>query len=65
MDDGDDHNFSKPLAEEYIEQADATLRQIEDALISKDPLTVQLEVLSSKGHFLKGAFRGLPRDVCS
>ena len=29
MDDDDQHNFSKPLAQEYIEQADDTLQQID------------------------------------
>lgn len=55
MDDDDEHGFSKPLAEEYIEQADSTLRLIDDSLAGTDSREAQLEMLSSRGHFLKGA----------
>ena len=70
MDDDDDHNFSRPLVEEYIEQAGETLRKIDENLcvLMLDVLAAdlgradpamssasRLEFLSGRGHFLKGA----------
>ena len=70
MDDDDDHNFSRPLVEEYIEQAGETLRKIDENLcvLTLDVLAAdlgradpamssasRLEFLSGRGHFLKGA----------
>jgi len=67
MDDDEEHSFSKPLVQEYLEQADATLEEMEQKVKdgqSKD----NLEWLSGKGHFLKGSSAALGaiqvRDSC-
>jgi len=69
MDDDDEHNFSKPLAIEYIEQADETLQQIDKNLLDSSQSDIQqLEFLSGRGHFLKGSSAALGlvkvRDSC-
>jgi len=69
MDDDDEHGFSKPLAKEYIDQADVTLKQIDRHLLdSSKSVTDQLEYLSGRGHFLKGSSAALGlvkvRDSC-
>ncbi|BGP27738.1 Phosphorelay intermediate protein [Rhodotorula toruloides] len=54
IDDDDTHEFSKTLAFDYINQAEATFVEIEEALEKKD-----LDALSRKGHFLKGSSAAL------
>lgn len=54
IDDDDDREFSKGLAYDYIQQADTTIDQIKEALETRD-----LEVLSARGHFLKGSSAAL------
>ncbi|BGP35476.1 Phosphorelay intermediate protein [Rhodotorula toruloides] len=54
IDDDDTHEFSKTLAFDYINQAEATFVEIEEALSKKD-----LDALSRKGHFLKGSSAAL------
>ncbi|KWU45582.1 histidine-phosphotransfer domain, HPT domain-containing protein [Rhodotorula sp. JG-1b] len=54
IDDDDDREFSKSLAYDYIQQADTTIDQIKEALETRD-----LEVLSARGHFLKGSSAAL------
>ncbi|BGP43486.1 Phosphorelay intermediate protein [Rhodotorula kratochvilovae] len=54
IDDDEEHEFSKTLAFDYITQAEATFKEIEEALTSKD-----LDALSRKGHFLKGSSAAL------
>ncbi|WVQ77080.1 hypothetical protein IAR50_006763 [Cryptococcus sp. DSM 104548] len=58
-DDGDDdseekHSFSKGIVWGYFEQAEATFKDMEEALAAKD-----LDKLSSLGHFLKGSSAAL------
>jgi len=69
MDDDGQHNFSKPLAQEYIEQADETLQEIDKYLLDTSKSDQeQLEFLSGRGHFLKGSSAALGllkvRDSC-
>ncbi|GAA5868447.1 hypothetical protein JCM3774_005383 [Rhodotorula dairenensis] len=54
IDDDDEREFSKGLAYDYIQQADTTIDQIKEALGTSD-----LEVLSARGHFLKGSSAAL------
>jgi len=67
MDDDEEHSFSKPLVQEYLEQADATLDEME-AKIKEGQSKDSLEFLSGKGHFLKGSSAALGaiqvRDSC-
>jgi len=69
MDDDDEHSFSKPLVEEYLEQAGVTLDQMVESLANKkDDKAAELLFLSDKGHFLKGSSAALGvikvRDSC-
>jgi len=61
--DEDDHDFSKPLVQNFFEQADETFTQMDNALAAKDLLE-----LSKLGHFLKGSSATLGftkiRDSC-
>ncbi|KAG1445893.1 hypothetical protein G6F56_009753 [Rhizopus delemar] len=50
MDDEDDHEFSYSIVVNYFEQAEATFKDMDDALEKKD-----LPELSRLGHFLKGS----------
>ncbi|KAL7009099.1 Phosphorelay intermediate protein [Cystobasidiomycetes sp. EMM_F5] len=50
IDDDDSREFSKGLAQQYVEQAVATFAEMEDALSKQD-----LDKLSKLGHFLKGS----------
>jgi len=55
MDDDDsDREFSKSLASNYMDQAEASLKEMEEALKGR-----YLNVLSQKGHFLKGSSAAL------
>ncbi|KAK1830787.1 signal transduction histidine kinase [Podospora conica] len=61
--DEDDHDFSKPLVDNFFEQAEETFAQMDTALSQRD-----LEELSKLGHFLKGSSAtlgfSLIRDSC-
>ncbi|KAK0740565.1 signal transduction histidine kinase [Schizothecium vesticola] len=61
--DDEDHDFSKPLVDNFFEQAEETFVQMDHALSAQD-----LERLSSLGHFLKGSSAtlgfSLIRDSC-
>lgn len=50
IDDDDSRDFSKGLAQQYVEQAASTFDDMDDALSQKD-----LDRLSKLGHFLKGS----------
>ncbi|KAG1462393.1 hypothetical protein G6F56_005527 [Rhizopus delemar] len=50
MDDEDDHEFSYSIVLNYFEQAEATFKDMDEALKKKD-----LQELSRLGHFLKGS----------
>lgn len=50
IDDDDDREFSKDLAQQYVSQAANTFDEMDAALKEKD-----LGTLSSLGHFLKGS----------
>lgn len=50
IDDDDDREFSKGLAQQYVEQAASTFGEMDEALKAKD-----LDNLSKLGHFLKGS----------
>lgn len=50
IDDDDDREFSKGLAQQYVEQADHTFKEMDEALAAKN-----LDKLSKLGHFLKGS----------
>ncbi|OBZ84175.1 Multistep phosphorelay regulator 1 [Choanephora cucurbitarum] len=50
MDEEDDHSFSYNIVNDYFEQAEATFKDMDEALKQKDLLE-----LSRLGHFLKGS----------
>ncbi|KAI8098389.1 signal transduction histidine kinase [Gilbertella persicaria] len=50
MDEEDDHSFSYNIVNDYFEQAEATFKDMDEALKSKN-----LNELSRLGHFLKGS----------
>ncbi|EPY49343.1 histidine-containing response regulator phosphotransferase Mpr1 [Schizosaccharomyces cryophilus OY26] len=54
MDDDDQHEFSKSIVFNYFEQAETTIKELQEALKQKD-----LKKLSSLGHFLKGSSAAL------
>ncbi|KAH7336919.1 histidine phosphotransferase [Rhizoctonia solani] len=54
MDDEDDCDFSSEIVCDYFKQAVATIKELNDALESRD-----FKTLSSKGHFLKGSSAAL------
>jgi len=69
MDDDEEHSFSKPLVEDYVSQAGATLAEMQAKLDdSSESKAQRLDFLSSKGHFLKGSSAALGvvkvRDSC-
>ncbi|GAA98744.1 uncharacterized protein L969DRAFT_92139 [Mixia osmundae IAM 14324] len=63
MDDDDTHEFSRPLAVEYIEQGAKAVKDIEilldDELSGSQSIDVRLKTLSELGHFLKGSSASL------
>ncbi|KAJ3389371.1 hypothetical protein HDU84_008820 [Entophlyctis sp. JEL0112] len=50
MDDGDDHEFSRGIAVEYIKQGQTTLAEMSESLEQKD-----MASLGRLGHFMKGS----------
>ncbi|WWC66493.1 uncharacterized protein I206_100395 [Kwoniella pini CBS 10737] len=52
--DGEKHSFSKGIVWGYFEQAEATFKDMEAAIVDED-----LTKLSSLGHFLKGSSAAL------
>ncbi|KAK9897691.1 histidine-phosphotransfer domain, HPT domain-containing protein [Cystobasidium minutum MCA 4210] len=50
IDDDDSRDFSKGLAQQYVDQATSTFAEMDEALEQKD-----LDRLSKLGHFLKGS----------
>ena len=55
MDDDDDHNFSRPLVEEYIEQAGETLRKIDENLCVPTCTNIPLTTQGGSEHVLGGS----------
>ena len=63
MDEGDDHDFSREILQEFFEQLDNKIPEFDDLLRKKD-----FDSIGKLGHFLKGSSAGVGaariREIC-